>query len=241
MLKSHEQLQTIIRRYTPTMLDAIDPAASDEVAQLEARAGLLPNGYSEFLGWMGNRCPFLDGEGFAYSPKDLLEVYNNPNDAVPEGFILIGLDRVGDAFDLHIRREDGIVIRLNEFFDGSPDDLVLIENLTFQSYLLTTYIRRTLVPSHPFNFAAAFKGRDETQVNELWRRVADACAHIDIPFHVDLPDFRFYGGNDTFVLGLHRRPQSSIVHLHFGAIERSRFEPWYDLVFARWRLLRMPA
>jgi hypothetical protein len=39
---------------------------------------------------------------------------------------------------------------------------------------------------------------------------------------------------------VHQRPQSRAVYFHFGAIERSRFEPWYDLVFARWRLLRLP-
>ncbi|HLQ43862.1 MAG TPA: SMI1/KNR4 family protein [Planctomycetaceae bacterium] len=239
VLMSHDQLRTIIKRYTPTMLDVVAPASAEEIGRLEALAGPLTDGYRDFLAWMGNSCPFLDGEELAYSPKDMLELaYEDAEIEIPYGYLLIGIDKTGGCYDVHIQRQDGSVVRLTEFFDGVTNKDMLIENASLTSYLLTTYVRKTLAPSHPFHFAAGFNGDDE-QIQELWRRVDEACSHFAIPFRIDYPDFRFYGGND-FVVGVHQRPASSVVNLHFGAIERSRYEPWYDLVFARWRSLRMP-
>lgn len=236
---THDQLGTIIERYTPTMLDVIAPASPDEIARLETLAGTLPESYRDFLGWMGNRCPFLLGEELAYSPNDLLElVYEDPELAVPPGFVWIAVDKSGGGFDVYMRKADAAVARAG-YYEGVGANDMLFENVSFSSYLLTAYVRKTLAPSHPYHFAAALQGDDDAQVQEIWRRVDEACRHFDIPYPIVQPDFRFYGGLD-FVLGVHQRPGSTVVNLHFGAVERARFEPWYDLVFARWRFLRMP-
>jgi len=231
-------LKSIVKRYTPTMLDVVAPAPLDEIERLETVAGPLPSSYREFLAWMGNQCPFLDAAELAYAPRDLLEIYDDPEDAVPEGFILIGIDTSGNSFDIHIRRSDGVVLRLSEYYDGVRNTELLVKNESFPSFLVTNYVQKTLVPSHPYHFAASFQG-DQEQTSELWRRVEEACDHFEIPYRVEHPDFHFYGGTD-FVLGVHQRPNANVVDLHFGAIERSAHEPWYDLVFARWRFLRMP-
>jgi len=233
-----DQLRAIIERYTPTMLDVVAPASADEIARLEAVAGPLPERYRDFLAWMGNRCPFLIGAELSYSPAALMEIYEDPDDAIPDGFILIGIDTSGSSFDVHIRRADGAIVRLSEYYDGVTTKDSLTENVSLASFLATTYVQKTLVPSHPFHFACAFEGEDE-RVQELWRRVDEACRHFEVPYAIVYPDFRFYGGND-FVLGVHQRPHSSVVNLNFGAVDRSRYEGWYDLVFARWKLLRMP-
>jgi hypothetical protein len=117
-------------------------------------------------------------------------------------------------------------------------DKLLVENTGIASFLLTSYVRKTLAPSHPLHFSAAFHG-DEERTRELWSRVDEACGHFEIPYRVDYPDSRLYGGNE-FVIGVHQRPLSSVVNLHFGAVERAQYEVWYDLVYARWRLLNMP-
>jgi hypothetical protein len=236
---THEQLQKIVERYTPTMLDVIAGASPDEIAGVEALAGTFPESYRDFLGWMGNRCPFLEGEGLAYSPADLMTlVYEETEIDVPAGFFLVGVDKSGDGFDLYLRKADGAVTRAEYYEEVSAKDM-LMENVSFASYLLTAYVRKTLAPSHPFHFSAAFKGDDDAQLQEVWRRVDEACGHFEIPYPIEFPDFRFYGGND-FVLGVHQRPASAVVTLHFGAVDRARYEPWYDLAFARWRLIRMP-
>lgn len=238
MSMTREQLQAIIERYTPTMLDVISAASADEIARLQSAAGPLPEAYLGFLSWMGNRCPFLIGAQLAYTPAELLEVYEDPEDSVPDGFILIGIDTSGNGLDVHIRREDGIVLRLSESYDGVTDVYSILKSRSFPSFLATTYVEKTLVPSHPFKFACAFEA-DAERTAELWRRVDEACSHFEIPYSIVQPDFRFYGGVD-FVLGLQQRPQSNVVNLNFGSIDRARYEVWYDLVFARWRLMKMP-
>jgi hypothetical protein len=231
-------LKSIIERYTPTLLDVSEPAPAEDIARLAAAAGPLPDSYRTFLEWMGNRCPFLDGEDIAYQPWELLEIYDDPDDAVPDGFILVGIDTSGSSFDVHIRRTDGVVLRLSEYYDGVTNQHSLIKNVSFESFLLSAYVQRTLVPSHPFHFAAGFQA-EPARLQELWARVEEACGNFEISHRITHPDMRFYGGND-FVLGVYQRPQSAVVNLYFGAIERARYEPWYDLVFARWRLQRMP-
>jgi hypothetical protein len=233
----HDRLKTIIERYTPTMLDRVVPGPPDQIDRLAQLAGPLPESYREFLGWMGNRCPFLDGAELSYSPKDLLRVYEDPEDETPDGFILIGIDDSGNSCDVHIRRHDGAILRLSLYYDGVTNEDSWLENASFSSFLVTTYVQKTLVPSHPFCFAASFNG--DEQIEAMWRRVAEACGHFEIPYSIEFPDFRFYGGID-FVIGVHRRSQSSPLTLHFGAIERSGYEPWYDLIFDRWRWLRAP-
>ena len=234
----HSQLKTIIERYTPTILDVLVPASPDEIAHFEMVAGALPESYRDFLSWMGNSCPFLDGEALAYSLTDLLEIYEDPEDAVPDGFILIGIDTSGSSFDVHIRSKDGAIVRLSEYYEAVTYEYILLENTSLASFLLTTYVRTTLVPSHSFHLAAAFSG-DDVKVQEFLHRVDKACGYFDISYPIDLPDFRFYGGDD-FVVGLHQRPKSSIVYLYVGTIERTQYEVWYDLVFDRWKLMRMP-
>jgi hypothetical protein len=239
MPMTHEKLKTVVERYQPKMLEAIEPAPAEEIAKLEALAGPLPDTYRDFLVWMGNRCPFLDGEELGYSPERLLDfVYEDPDIEVTPGFILIGVDMSGSSMSLHLRREDGAAVRLSLYYEPGQTEGLLLENVSFESYLLTTYVRHTLAPSHPYQFAAAFHG-DASQIEELWRRVDEACSHFEIPYRIVFPDFRFYGGQD-FVLGVHQRPKSPVVNLHFGAIERARHEPWYDLAFARWRLQPLP-
>jgi hypothetical protein len=237
---THDQLHRIVERYTPAMLDAIVPATSEEIARMEAMGGQFPESYREFLAWMGNACPFLDGEDLAYSPTEMIElVYEETEIDVPAGFFLIGVDRSGDGNDVYIRKADEMVTRAEYYEDVGANDMVM-ENVSLETFLQTAYVRRTLVPSHPYHFSAAFRSDDNAQLEELWRRVEEACSHFDIQYPIEQPDFRFYGGRD-FVMGVHHRPLSRVVYLHLGAIERTRFEPWYDLVFARWRLLRMPA
>jgi len=239
MLNAHEQLRAVILRYTPTMLDVVSPASPPEISRLAAAAGALPESYRDFLGWMGNTCPFLDAEELAYSPQDLCElVYDEPGLTVPDGFIWIGIDQSGAEFNVFIRRTDDAVVRAG-YYRGVKLDKLLIENTSIASFLLTSYVRKTLAPSHPLHFSAAFQG-DEQRTGELWSRVHEACSHFEIPYRVDYPDSRLYGGNE-FVIGVHQRPTSSVVNLHFGAVERAQYEVWYDLVYARWRLLNMPA
>jgi len=238
MWVNHDQLRTIAERYTPTLFELLVASSSEEIARLEARAGPLPESYREFLGAMGNRCPFLEAEQMAYSPEDLLElVYDDLEIDVPAGLVWIGVDKSGAGISQFIRPSDGAVVRI-EYYDGMTARDAVAENSSLASYLLTAYVRRTLVPSHPFHFAAAFDGDDE-QVRELWRRVDEACSHFTISYPIDRPDFRFYGGDD-FVVALHRRPGSLVTYIYLGALERSRFEVWYDLIFGRWQLLRMP-
>jgi hypothetical protein len=235
----HDVLRRIVERYTPTMLDVVRSAPPEDIARLAAVAGPLPSSYVAFLEWMGLKCPFLDGEELAYAPIDLLELaYEDPEIQLPTEFILIGIDTSGTRFSVSLRRTDGAVIRLSEYWDGVSNTDMVSENGSLESFLMTAYVRKTLVPSHPFHFAAAFKG-DAEQVQELWRRVDEACSHFEVPYPARYPDFRFYGGND-FVIGVHQRPGSEVVHLHVGAVERSRYEPWYDLFFARWQAVRMP-
>jgi hypothetical protein len=235
----HEQLNAVIERYIPTMLDVSAPAPPELIERLNDRAGPLPESYREFLGWMGERCPFFDNLELAYAPTDLLKVYEDPEEEVPKGFLLVGIDNSGGGLDVHIRRADGAVLRLSAFYDGVTNRDAVVENASFPSFMLAAFVQKTLVPSHPFHFAAALKG-DGEQIQELWHRVDEACANFAIPYSIRMPDCRFYGGND-FVIGLHHRPASSIVNVHFGAVDRARYEPWYDLVFARWQLLRIPA
>jgi hypothetical protein len=236
MRMTHDQLLTIIKRYTPTMLDVVAPAPPDDVSRLAAAAGALPDSYREFLEWMGNWCPFLEGEALAYSPADLLElVYEGPKFDVPPGLIWIGVDKSGAAFDVYLRRADGSVARA-WYYEGVNEKDLLPENTSVASYLLAAYVRTTLVPSHPLHFHAAFEGSDQ-QMQELWTRLGEACSHFEVPYPIAHPDFRFYGGND-FVIGVHQRPNTAVVKLHFGAIDRTRYETWYDLVFARWRFHR---
>jgi hypothetical protein len=235
---THDQLAMIIDRYTPTMLDDLVPASADEIARLDALAGPLPEGYRDFLGWIGNRCPFLDGENILYAPVDLIEIYEDPEDEVADGFILIGIDKSGSSFDLHLRRSDGAIARLSEYYQAMTNEDLLLENLSLTSYLLTAYVRKTLVPSHPFNTAAAILGDNDAQAQEARRRVDEACGHFQIPYPVELPDFRFYGGED-FVVGVHQRPESLVVNLHLGSVDRLIFEAWYDLIFERWKMTRM--
>jgi len=234
----HEQLKAIITRFTPTMLDVVAPAPAQAIGRLEARAGTLPPGYLEFLNWMGNRCPFLDGEDLAYSPDDLLRVYAHPARNVPKGFLLIGVDLSDATIDAHLRIEDGAIALFSEYFDPLTTPDLPLENLGLESFLLTAYVRKTLVQSHPLHFAAAFRGDDE-QLQELVRRLDEACAHFEIPHRIERPDFRFYGGGD-FVIGLRRRPKSQVVILYFGALGRQRYEAWYDLIFARWGFVSVP-
>jgi hypothetical protein len=235
---THDQLKAIIERYTPTMRDVISPASLDEIARLEAVTGPLPESYRDFLAWMGNQCLFLDGEELAYSPVELLEIYEDPSDHIPDGFILFGIDKSGNSFDAHIRRLDGAVVRLSEYYNGVTNKDMMLESGSLTSYLLAAYVRKTLVPSHPFHFSAAVTG-DGEQIRETWRILDEASSHFEIPYPIAFSDFRFYGGND-FVVGLHQPPQSAVVKIHFGALERTRYEPWYDLVFQRLRSLRMP-
>jgi hypothetical protein len=230
--------QSIIERYTPTMLEVVAPASPDEIARLERVAGGLPEAYSQFLAWMGNRCPFLDGDELAYAPRDLFElVYDDPDLGVPDGFLCIGVDRSGGSVDVYLRRSDGLVARAGYHEHLSEADM-LFENISLDSYLVAAYVRRTLAPSHPFHFAAAFQGTPE-QTADIWVRVDEACSHFEITHPLQFPDMRLYGGTD-FVIGIQQRPRSTVVDLHFGAIDRTVFEPWYDLVFARWHLIRMP-
>jgi hypothetical protein len=238
MLIAHDQLRTIIQRYTPTMLDVVAAASPGDISRLEAAAGALPESYREFLEWMGNQCPFLEGEELAYSPADLLElVYDDPEIEIPDGLIWIGVDKSGAAFSVYIRRADGTVARAG-YYEGVSEKDLRPENTSFISYLLSAYLRTTLVPSHPLHFSAGFRG-DDQRIQELWRRVDEACGHLEVPYRIVHPDLRFYGGND-FVIAVHQRPQSAVVNLHFGAIDRVRYEVWHDLVFARWRLLNIP-
>jgi hypothetical protein len=238
MRMTHDQLRTIIERYTPTMSEVVVPASADEISRLEAVAGPLPESYRDFLSWMGNRCLFLDGEQLAYSPEELLElVYEDPEIDVPEGLIWIGVDKSGAGASVYLRRADEAVV-LIEYFDGMTARDAVPENSSMASYLLTAYVRRTLVPSHPFHFVAAFEGVDD-QIQDMWGRVNEACSHFNISYPINKSDFQFYGGDD-FVVALHQRPRSSIMYLYVGALERSRFEVWYDLAFGRWKLLRMP-
>ena len=235
---TRDELNTIIERYIPTMLDVSAPAAPQQIERLNDLAGPLPESYREFLGWMGDRCPVFDNLELAYSPSHLLEVYEDPEEDVPDGFLLIGIDNSGSAFDVHIRRRDGAVLRLSAFYDGVTTKDAILENADFPSFLLTSFVRTTLVPSHPLHFSATLNG-DHEQAHELWRRVDEACTHFEIHYSIQLADCRFYGGDD-FVIGVHQRPGTSIVSLHFGTVDRARYEPWYDLVFARWQLLRIP-
>src|SRR5438105_8795961 len=107
---------------------------------------------------MVNRCPFLDGAGFAYSPQALLEVYEAPEDSIPDGFILIGIDQGNAGSDLHIRPRDGAIARFAKGFVPSPTQPLVLENASLDSFLLAAYVRKTLAPSHPLHFSAAFKG-----------------------------------------------------------------------------------
>jgi hypothetical protein len=239
MLTAHEQLRTVIVGYTPTLLDAVAGADPADIDRLAAAAGELPQDYREFLGWMGAHCPFLDAEQLLYTPQELIEnVYEEPELTIPPGFIWAAMDRSGNEISVFIRVADGAVVRAG-YFDRVLIDSLVVENTSFASFLATSYVRKTLVPSHPFNFAAAFKG-DAQRNQELWRRVAQACGHFEIRYSLVHPDFRLFGSQD-FVVGVHQRPGSDIVNLHFGATDRARYEGWYDLVFARWRLLNMPA
>ena len=236
---THEQLRTIVERYTPAMLDFVVGASTDEIARLEALTGPLPDTYRGFLEWMGNQCPFLEGEDLAYSPNDLREmVYEERELSVPAGFLWIGIDRSGNGFDVYLRLADGAVARA-WYHEGVSAEEMRLENVSLTSYLLTAYVRTTLVPSHPFHFGAAFKADDSEHAQEVRRRVQEACSHFDVQHLIRHPDFDFYGAAD-FVIGVHENPRSSAVHLRFGAVDRARYEPWYDLVFARWRLLRLP-
>lgn len=236
---THDRLRTIIERYTPTMFDHIAAPSAEEITRMEAMAGALPESYRDFLAWMGNKCPFVEAEGLAYSPAELIElVYEETEIDVPVGFLLVGVDKSGDGFDVYLRKSDGAVMRAVYHEDVDARDM-RAENVDFVSFLLAAYVRKTLVPSHPYHFTAAISVDDAAQLGEVWRRVDEACSHFDIQYPIVQPDFRFYGGPD-FVLGVHQRPRSPTLILHFGAIERARFEPWYDLVFARWRLIRMP-
>jgi hypothetical protein len=231
-----DQLEPVIARYTPSMLEDIKAADAGEIDRLEAAAGPLPAEYRGFLEWMGNGCPPLDNSELSYSPAKLLRVYEDPEDPVPEGFLLIGIDDSGNAVDLHIRRADGMVLRLSEWYDGVEMTDAWPENVSFASYVATAYVQKVLVPSHPANFAAGFTG-DEEQLTELRHRIEEACSHFEISHRLAYPDFRFYGGTD-FVLALRRRPGTAAVTIHFGSIDRARYEPWYDLVFARWGFVR---
>ncbi len=235
---SHDQLRAIIERYTPTMLEVVAPSSPDEIVRLESAAGELPESYLAFLNWMGDQCPFLDGCDFGYSPKALLEVYEDPDDEVAADFILIGIDNSGNGYDVCIRREDGAVARLSEFYEAETNEDLFVENVSLDSFLLTTYVRKTLVPSHPFHASAALTG-DDAQIQDMWHRVDETCGHFDIPYSIVLPDFRFYG-SENFVVAVHQRPESMVVNLHVGAVDRARFETWYDLIFDRWQLTRMP-
>jgi hypothetical protein len=239
MLTAHEQLRTVIVRYTPTLLDAVAAADPAEIARLAAAAGELPQDYREFLQWMGAQCPFLDAEQLEYTPRQLLDdVYEDADFTVPAGFIWAAMDTSGNEVSVFIRVADGAVVRAGYFRRVLIDSLI-VENTSFASFLATSYVRKTLVPSHPLNFTAAFTG-DAQRTRELWRRVGEACGHFEIPYPLVHPDFRLFGGKD-FVVGVHQPPGSAIVNLHFGATDRARYESWYDLVFARWRLLNMPA
>ncbi len=239
MLTAHEQLRTVIAGYTPTLLDAVAAADPADIARLAAAAGELPQDYREFLGWMGAQCPFLDAEQLEYTPQELLEsVYGDAEFAVPAGFIWAAMDTSGNETSVFIRVADGAVVRAGYFRRVLIDSLV-VENASFASFLATSYVRKALVPSHPFSFTAAFRG-DAERSRELWRRVEEACGHFEIGCSLIHPDFRLFGSED-FVLGVHQRPGSAIVNLHFGATDGARYESWYDLVFARWRLLNMPA
>jgi hypothetical protein len=233
-----QELQRIIERYTPTLPDALAAASTEDIARLEANTGLLPESYREFLQWMGGDCPFLSGEGFVYSPRELLVVYQNPGDKVPDGYILIGIDQDDSESDLHIRRQDGAIVRIDRGYVPVGHDPSSLENVSLGSYLLSAYVRTTLTPSHPFSFSAAFEG-DKQQTQELWRRLAEACGHFEMPYTLHHPDFRFYGG-DEFVVGVHQEPDSPVVFIHFGAVVQARYEAWHDLVFARWRFLHLP-
>jgi hypothetical protein len=235
---NHDPLLSIIKRYTPTMLDVVAAASAEDIARLEAAAGPLPEGYRQFLEWMGDQCPFLEGEQLAYSPSDLMDlIYEDLEYDMPEGVLWIGVDKSGSGFSVYLRQADGVIARAGYHEGISAKDL-LPESSSIASYLATCYVRTTLIHSHPLHFSAAFKG-DAQQTQELWRRVDEACSHFEITHPLAYPDFRFYGSTD-FVIGVHQRPGDSIVNLHFGAIERARYEPWYDLVFARWRSMSVP-
>ena len=235
---THDHLKALIERYTPRMLDVIVPATDEQIERLESVAGSLPEDYRDFLGWMGNSCPFLEGEALAYSPDDLLEfVYEDPEIDVPPGFIWMGVDKSGSASSIYLRLVDGAITRA-DYYDGVNESDMLEENVSLASFLLTSYVRKTLAPSLPHYFSAALRA-DGSEASEVWSRIDAACKQLDIPYPLALPDFRFYGGND-FVVGVHQRARSAVVYLQFGAVKRSQYEAWYDLVFDRWGALQMP-
>lgn len=234
----HYHLKAIIERFTPTMLDVVEPASQADITQLEALTDPLSESYREFLVWMGNRCPFLDGNQLLYSPEDILEIYEDPEYDIPEGFLLIGIDTSGSSFDLHIRRADRAVVRVSEYYEAVTNEDVLEESLSFESYLLNAYVRKTLVPSHPFHTAVGYSGTDD-EIQKLKNKVDEICKGYNITHSIQLTDFRFYGGQE-FVLGLYQRPQSQVAYLYIGAIEKVHFDKWSDFISNWERMIKMP-
>lgn len=235
---SHERLAALVRRYTPTMLDVIAPADPADINRWRHFCGgrLAPD-YEAFLTWMGAACPFLDGEDLAYAPDDLLDLVEAAPDApVPNGYDLIGIDKSGNALDLHLQQLDGVVVRIGPGCQPGDKGGFIPENRTFESYLLTAYIRRTLVPSHPYHFFAAVMG-DEARLATFLQLVGEACSRFTAQLTANLGDVRLFGAD--VVVATHRRPASRVIHLAVGAVDRGDYERWYDLAFERWHCSAM--